>query len=309
MTEKPTVGHRLKLLRLFALTTFVCFACASSGALTQRTEPYVRAGTLVAIVPYGGGIVVAADSRKTVLGLDGTKRNCDGVEKLIETKKPRTVAVVTGAGVIVSLTNQVGKDALCDQLATAPRILDIEGVVKNWLDRSDTPIQDLSLDSLMQQCSQELVRANTKAPEVLASIDRPDVFYVVLVSYEPRTNTSYIRSVRAIKSGQIISFLPGISANLTSDTRSTFFDFGEHDYFIRNVINAPNNKFYDRNRFAQIEGKRLADITREQAISQTRNMIEAASKTTTLVPIETGIGGPISSVVIGANETLERLKP
>src|ERR1700676_2215991 len=80
--------------------------------------------TLVVIVPSASGLVVAADSRESILGTE-----CDGLFKIIQLRKPsRTAVVVTGDAVFVeppSARAAANPQSLCAYLASAPRLLDI----------------------------------------------------------------------------------------------------------------------------------------------------------------------------------------
>ena len=95
----------------FSLNCFtmgmVILVLTAAGAVLGRAEsgpvpPLSSGGTLVLMVPSNNGLVVAADSRTTVVGV-----NCDGQFKIREPTHPsRTIVTVTGVGTILDAPSQ-----------------------------------------------------------------------------------------------------------------------------------------------------------------------------------------------------------
>ena len=295
------------LLMIPALAIIFAFG----APLRRETESSTRRptltphATLVLIVPYGRGLIVAADSRQTVFN----KIYCDGVAKIIEPTKPiRAVAAVTGNGVVVDYPHPVPDDQMCAYIKSAPKIFDIEAAVRRFLDATDGSLQKLNLQPLVQQCLAEVVRLDRALPGFLTKFLGMTMFQVVLAGYDAETGTAVIRtfSGRIERDGRFV-FQFSEDKTYPPDAAADWLMFGEADYFSAHVLGPEGQPFYDRSIFERMKGHKIADIDRGQAIALAQHSIEAAAKTTTVIPAATGIGGPIEMLAIGDEPKLERI--
>jgi hypothetical protein len=277
------------------------------GALSYGGSGPVLAphATLVLMVPFNHGLIVAADGRQTVFN----KIYCDGVAKIIEATKPtRAVGTVTGNGVVVDYPRPVPDDQMCDYIKKAPKIFDIEAVVRRFLDSSSGPLRDLNLGPLVQQCLSEVVKLDRMLPGFLAKFLGTTMFQVVLAGYDAETNTSVIRtfSGRIERDGRFV-FQFNEDKTYSPDTGADWLMFGEADYFNAHVLGPEGQPFYDKGIYERMRDHKIAEIDRDQAIALAEHSIEAAAKTTSVIPAATGIGGPIELLAIGGDPKPERI--
>jgi hypothetical protein len=299
-----TAPCRFARRRIIGLLMIPALAIISASGAPFRPALAPHA-TLVLIVPYGHGLIVAADSRQTVFN----KIYCDGVAKIIEpTKAVRAVAAVTGNGVVVDYPHPLPEDQMCGYIKTAPKIFDIEAVVRKFLDASNGPLQKLSLQPLVQQCLAEVVKLDRTLPGFLSRFLGTTMFQVVLAGYDAETGTGVIRmfSGRIERDGRFV-FQFSEDKTYSPDAAADWLMFGEADYFSAHVLGPEGQPFYDRSMFERMKGHRIADIDRAQAVALAQHSIEAAAKTTDVIPAATGIGGPIEMLAISDDPKLERI--
>jgi hypothetical protein len=308
MCRPHNIDRRRNTGLLLILAAAIIF---TSGARFQG--PHVPTGrsvlaphaTLVLVVPYAHGLIVAADGRQTV----SNKIYCDGITKIIEPTKPiRAVAAVTGNGVVVDYPHPVADEQMCDYIKTAHKIFDIEAVVQRFLDASNGSLQNLSLQPLAQQCLGEVVKLDRTLPGFLAKFLGSALFQVVLAGYDDATRTSVVRmfSGRIERDGRFV-FQFNEDKTYSPETAADWLMFGEADYFNAHVLGPEGQPFYDRSIFEGMKGHKIAEIDRASAIALARHSIEAAAKTTGVIPAATGIGGPIEMLAIGDEARPERI--
>ena len=240
MNKAPIILSRLGRIDPQAIIGMVL---TSAVALALAAGPLFKGGsrsvlaphaTLVLMVPFNHGLIVAADGRQTVFN----KIYCDGVAKIIEPTKPvRAVAAVTGNGVVVDYPHPVPDDQMCDYIKKAPRVFDIEQVVQRFLDASSGPLRSQNLQPLVQLCLGEVVKLDKALPGFLAKFLGSTMFQVVLAGYDAETNTSVIRAF----SGQIerdgrfvFQFLQ--DKTYSAESGADWLMFGEADYFSAHVL-------------------------------------------------------------------------
>jgi hypothetical protein len=288
---------------LCAAAAAIVFALAAP--VQQAPRPVLAPhATLVLVVPYGHGLIVAADGRQTV-----NKIYCDGVAKLIQATKPvRAVAAVTGNGVVVDYPHPVADDQMCSYIKSAPRIFDIEAVVQRFLDSSSGPLQSLSLEPLVQQCLSEVAKLDRTLPGFLARFLGTTMFQVMLAGYDADSGSSVVRtfSGRIEGNGRFV-FQFALDKSYSREAGADWLMFGEADYFNAHVLGPEGQAFYDRGIFGRMKGHKVAEIDRDAAITLAEHSIEAAAKTTGVIPATTGIGGPIELLAITDEEKPERI--
>ena len=279
-------------------------------ALAPASPPVPRPvlaphATLVLMVPFKDDLIIAADGRQTVYN----KIYCDGVAKIVQATKPvRAVAAVTGNGVVVDYPHPVPDEQMCSYIKNAPRIFDIEAAVQKFLDSSSGSLKWLDLDPLLQLCLGEVIKLDRTLPGFLAKYLGTTMFQVVLAGYDADTGTSVIRtfSGRIERDGRFV-FEFTKDKSYSREASADWLMFGEADYFNAHVLGPEGQPFYDRSIFERMKGHKVAEIDRDSAITLAEHSIEAAAKTTSVVPATTGIGGPIELLAITDEEKPERI--
>lgn len=293
---------------IIGLLLALVFAPAAPFQSASRTSAALSApapqGTLVLMVPFNGGLIVAADGRQTVFN----RIYCDGAAKIIETTRPRTIAAVTGNGVVVDYPHPVPDEEMCDYIKSAPHIFDIEQVVKRFLDSSSGSLQSLNLGPLVQQCLGEVTKLDRSLPGFLTKFLGTTMFQVVLAGYDAGASTSVIRtfSGRIERDGRFVLQF-ALDKTYSPESGADWLMFGEADYFNAHVLGPEGQPFYDRGIYERMKVHRISEIDRGQAIALAEHSIEAAAKTTGVVPAATGIGGPIETLAIGGDPKPERI--
>jgi hypothetical protein len=303
MISLSCIAHRTVITMLLAVAVAIVFAPraqlqpAARGALAPH-------GTLVLMVPFNHGLVVAADGRQTVFN----RIYCDGTAKIIETTRPRTVAAVTGNGVVVDYPHPVPDEQMCDYIKSAPRTFDVEAAVKKFLDSSSEPLKGQSIEPLVQLCLSEVIKLDRSLPGFLAKFLGTTMFQVVLAGYDADTGTSVIRtfSGRIERDGRFV-FQFSEDKTYSPEAAADLLMFGEADYFNAHVLGGEGQPFYDRSIFERMKGHKIAEIERDSAIALAEHSIEAAAKTTSVVPAATGIGGPVEMLAISDDPKPERI--
>ncbi len=273
------------MARLFAAFIAALLLCAAAHA------------TLVALVPSKDGLLVAADSRITFLGAE-----CDGAFKIIEPARPlRTVAIVTGDAIFVA-PPPAGAANLCRYLETAPRRLNIDALVRSYLDRSaDDPAQ-LAFDGLSAACVRQVERFRRAYPETLRRFTGRDIFSVVVASYDPASQAALLRNfvvridarTRRVRAARFTE-----TAISPHDARGVWL-YGETSYVDRYVYAGFGRKFLSSATVGFLRTRiPVRDTPMDPAVSVAVNIIQAAGRAAQVVPAPSGIGGSIRVVLLG----------
>jgi hypothetical protein len=265
--------------------------------------PAQARATLVVVVPSASGLVVAADSRESILGTE-----CDGLFKIVEPRRPfRTVVMVTGDGVFVRPPD-VDKSAVrraeetCAYLQSAPRLLDISAVVTNYLERASVPFDTLALDDLSAACVEAVRRFQQADPQALETYAGRDVFSVVVAHYEPKPGTSTLLNfvVRIDAATHAILVDRANRTIISAQDRRGVWAFGETDYLNQNVYRGIGRKFLSESTQKFIlEEQPIGKASLEASVGAAVNIVQAASRTAEIVTPPSGIGGPIDVVLLG----------
>jgi hypothetical protein len=303
MISPSRIARRTVITMLLTVAVAIVFA---PGAQLQPAARGALApgGTLVLMVPFDRGLVVASDGRQTVFN----RIYCDGTAKIIETTRPRTIAAVTGNGVVVDYPHPLPDEQMCDYIKSAPRTFDIEAAVKKFLDSSSEPLKGQNLEPLVQLCLSEVIKLDRSLPGFLAKFLGTTMFQVVLAGYDADTSTSVIRtfSGRIERDGRFV-FQFSEDKTYSPEVAADWLMFGEADYFNAHVLGPEGQPFYDRSIFERMKEHKIAEIDRDSAIALAEHSIEAAAKTTSVIPATTGIGGPIELIAVSEEPKPERI--
>src|SRR5262249_6944478 len=185
---------------------------------------------------------------------------------------------------------------------------DIEAVVQRFLDSSSEPLKGQSLEPLVQQCLAEVIKLDRSLPGFLAKFLGTTMFQVVLAGHDADTGTRVVRmfSGRIERDGRFV-FQFSEDKTYSPETGADWLMFGEDDYLNAHVAGAGGQPFYDQSIFDRMNGHNSAEIDRDSAITRAEHSIEAAAKTTSVVPAASGIGGPIELLAISDDPKPERI--
>ncbi len=265
----------------------------------------VSRGTLVSVAPTRDGVVIAADSRSTI-----GNRYCDQTFKLVETSLPKpTVVAVPGIGIVYSRP-PAGTTDLCSWIKTAKRVMDIELFAKQWLeahpqDLSSELIVRLGAESLSQV--RELVKVSPDAPRAYAG---NNLYTIAVASYDRASRTARIAGVGA-------RFSPSSGAPEITDhmlwqfqptDRGEVINLGLFDYVTDHVLR--EGRAFAADYIAFRPGNRLVrEISSDEAVSALSNLMDAATRTTRMVPTPggVGIGGPTDILLLGTDRSPRRI--
>jgi hypothetical protein len=224
---------------------------------------------------------------------------CDGAFKILTpTSGAKTVAVVTGDPVFVA-PPPVGTSDLCGYLKTAPRLLDVNAVVMQALDRQAE--DGARLEAVGAACVGAVERFRKAYPEALQAYAGKEIFAVVVASYDATQSESAVGrfAVRMDADGSVAT--ADVSEMKTgAESVSTVLIYGEADWAKRVVVAGTGRRFLD----ADAEGffgarMQVSDVAMDRAIAVVRNLIEAAGRAAETDPPPSGIGGAVQVRVVG----------
>jgi hypothetical protein len=268
--------------------------------------PSTAGGTLVVLVPSADGLVVAADSRISLFGA-----TCDSQYKITELTRPkRTVVAVTGDMAFIKPPDD-GVHDVCGYLQSAPRMLDIPALIKRSLERKSSDPFKLSLEDLGSECVQAVQRFRESSPLALEPYIGREIFSVVIASYDPRSKTSLVMNfvVRIDAASHRVEADRFTRIPIPPQDRRGVWSYGETDYLNRNVFGGIGRKYLTGPTLDFILADQLvANVRLDQAVSVAVNVIEAAGRTTQLVPSPSGIGGPIDIVLLGQKRQPQQIQ-
>ena len=259
--------------------------------------PKPAGATLVVLVPSADGLVVAADSRISM-----ADKYCDGQFKIMQLKRPaHTVVMVTGDGVFIPPPS-AGEPNLCRYIQSAPRLLDIASIVRKYLQRNVADLSQLSLANLADECVRAAQRFQQSNPDAFQSHLGGEVFSVVIASYNPKSKVSTMRNFVVRLDSATHQLRAGRFAQISvADTdRRGVWAYGETAYLEQSVYAGVGRQFLLGSTLGFIvDNKPVADTPLDQSIAAAVNVIQAASRSTEIVPAPSGIGGPIGVAVLG----------
>lgn len=287
---------------LTAVLTGIAITCAGM----DLRSTLARKGTLIAVAPVNEGIVIAADSRSAIGG-----RFCDTTYKLIEVggKEPTAVAVA-GIGIVFTRP-PAGVSDLCHWLNGAKRVMDVETFAKAWLEKHPGPLTRQLMGQLGSE-SLDLVRALVRfSPGAPRAYAGNNLYTVVAARYERHSNLRYV-GVVGIRFGPT-SGSPEVTDyeawQYSPDSRGEAFNFGLFDYVRDHVLRL--GRPWAQRYLAFAPGNRtVKQISSADAAAALENLIDAASRTTSVVPPDggTGIGGPVDVLLLGSEDKPRKIR-
>jgi hypothetical protein len=268
-----------------------------TAVLAVLLLPIPAGATLVVLVPSADGLVVAADTRISILGAQ-----CDGEFKITELATPaRTVVMVTGDSIFIQPPGPHETD-LCRYVATAPRTLDIAATIRSYLERNAANPENFSLADLGKACVQAVQRFQQANPQALRSYAGKEIFSVIVASYDPVSRVSMMRNfiVRIdAKTGEIQAARFAQIAISPQDRRGVW-SYGETRYLEKQVYAGIGCQYLAASTLDFIlVNKPVSGTPLDQAVAAAVNVIQAASLATRVVPASSGIGGPIDVILLG----------
>lgn len=276
-----------------------------AAVLVALMLPIPASGTLVVLVPSADGLVVAADSRTSVLGT-----TCEMRDKITIPKRPkRTVVAVTGEVAFIK-PPIAGQSDLCGYMKSAPRMLDFASVVRHFLESTNSELSNLRLEDLGSNCVGVVEHFRDLYPGALEPYVGREVFSVVIAGYDLTTKTATVLNfvVRIDATTHHAKADRFARLTMTPQSRRGVWSYGETDYLNQIVFGGVGRKFLTESTLTFILADAPVAETREdQALAVVTNVIEAASRTTQLVHSPSGIGGPIEVVLLGRKHRPIRL--
>jgi hypothetical protein len=309
-----TLLHTCSSIGLAGVVFSMVVAIGVVSAHAGQVQPIeISRGTLVAVVPYSTGAMVAADSRETISGLYCDQRlkirTPDGIENL--------VVAVTGSSRFYDLTALVGKGRvvtqpdLCSFVTAAPHLFDMESVVLDWL-RGDGPksAKDVSLDRLAAHCVERFAIFIAAYPQLAPPPAPNGLMNVILVSYDPKSRETLVRDFRINRSaaGAVFSSDSAVY-QYSPSTPSAFRLFGEADKFAQFVWPTFRSQRLRADTRSLLSKQVLTqDVTSLQAEALAVDMIEQGADNPNLNTSEEGVGRPVRLVRIDTTGRPEMLR-
>jgi hypothetical protein len=277
-----------------------------SAVLAALLLPLPASASLVVLVPFADGLVVAADSRISILGAQ-----CDGQFKITELARPaRTVVMVTGDSLFIPPPGPHDTD-VCRYVASAPRMLDVAAVVRGYLERNTVDLSRLSLEELGAACVQAVQKFRQSHPEAFRTYGGREVFSVIIASYEPSSRIATMRNfvVRIDAATGAVQAARFATISVSPQDRRGVWTYGETAYLEKQVYAGVGRQYLDKSTLDFIlVNQPVAEVPLEQAVAAAVNVIQAASSATGAVPAPSGIGGPIDVVLLGRHPRPEPLQ-
>jgi hypothetical protein len=273
-------------------------------------EKTLAGGTLVVMVPTAAGLVIAADSRLTLVG---TNLFCDGTFKITELDNvDRTALVVTGTSTVRDTRSLEGVllSDFCSLLYKIPLKFDANSLLKAIIDAKPELVDDsFDLPRACVDAVNEFVRGEPHAFDALLG---RNIFQVALASYDDADKISLVRSFKIdlSKEGTVNSSQVKVERHRSTDKLSLLL-FGEADYLTSQVFSGPGLQFLGERygRFKNMgNDAQIREIDAMLGADFATDLIEAAEKTSRIVPATTGIGGPVDVLLLGRERRPQRLR-
>ena len=276
-----------------------------AAVLAVLLLPPLAGATLVVLVPSADGLVVAADSRISILGAQ-----CDGQFKIVRLTKPaRTVVMVTGDALFVQPPGPHETD-FCHYVEAAPRLLDIAAVARGYLEQNSDSSKP-SLEGLGQACAQAAGRFRRGHPDTFQPYAGKEIFSVIVASYDPGSRVATMRNfvVRIHAATHEIQAGRFAETTVKPEDRRGVWTYGETGYVDRNVYAGFGRKYLAAPTLDFILTARpVGEVPMGESAAAAVNILQAASTTTHTVLAASGIGGPIEVVLLGRKAEPEQIE-
>ena len=263
-------------------------------------------GTLIAVAPTRDGIVMAADSRST-LG----NQYCDDTYKLVEVSHRNPTAIAVAGIGIVFTRPPAGTTDLCKWIKTAQRVMDIEKFTKEYIEAHLDAISGAGLLRLGTASLEQVRQLQKFSPDAPRAYAGNNLYTIVIASFDPKTKRSRI-GVLGTRFNPITN-IPEVTDHafweFTPNSKGEAFNFGLFDYVPEHVYREGRAFVQEYLNFKPNQ-RLVRQISAEEAASALSNLVEAAGKTTKIVPTpdDVGIGGTTDVLLLGAKAKPQRLR-
>lgn len=315
MGNEITLLHSCSSIGLAGVVFSMAVAIGVMSAHAEQVQPIeISRGTLVAVVPYSTGAMVAADSRETISGLYCDQRlkirTPDGIENL--------VVAVTGSSRFYDLSALVGKGRviaqpdLCSFVTSAPHLFDMESIVLDWLRAEGAKsAKDVSIDRLAAHCVERFASFMAVYPQLAPPPAPNGLMNVILVSYDPKSRETLVRDFRINQSAAGAVFFSDTAVyQYGPSTPSAFRLFGEADKFAQFVWPTFRSSQRLRADTRSLLSKQVLtlDVSSLQAEAFAVDLIDHGADNPNLNTSEEGVGRPVRLMRIDATGRPEMLR-
>ncbi len=302
MPKAPTIRRDETVKRPQAVVWLGgAFAVALSLSLSPfPSDPDREAGlsgTLVVAVPTRAGLVVAADTRFTALNV-----YCDGKSKVSIPRRPEnSLIAATGTSTWISTHMPLLRNDPCGDIArNGVTFFDAKAIVTAYIEEKDKPVWEIELQDLANRLIQAVDNVYALQPDYVRSFAGRTMFQIVLAAYLPAQQTSYVRALELNLTPQF-----RINAKLTADYKFKQSSapqwpyFGDTINFDQHVLFGVGSRFLPPSLNDLKRKMSVAEVTDALAGEVAVGMIDAAKKTTEIVPSFKTIGGPTELYALG----------
>lgn len=252
-------------------------------------------GTLIIMIPTKDGIIVAADSRVTI-----ANTYIDGIQKIRKLNNLNIVFGVTGASTFLPLARNVDP---VEYFKTSPRLFnaldEFEKVLMSVKPRRiDTQVFTEVIGKLIPVV-QSFLSKNPSHVNILR-LRGKEIFNPVLAQFNPKTQESTLASAWLTIGENGSIEIEKLIVDIVKSTNEVMFKpCGEREYFMKTVLQGPGRQYLGAKYFNILNTSlQIATLDYKDGAFLAITSIEAASKTTEIVPTETKIGGPIKIYLI-----------
>jgi hypothetical protein len=269
----------------------------------------IAGGTLIILIPTSSGLVIAADSRITIFPNDGSGLlYCDNIFKIAEIQgRERTALFLTGYSTVWDFSN-VPLGEVCRYVGQGNGKFDAGGIAKRFLEHSPADIDAVgSLPDGLSEATRQFIQSN---PDDYAARRGLQLFQVGIASYDFDLKKSQIRSFSVdMDSAGAVSHSAYKVEEFEPDDACRLVTFGEVTYLIENVFNGPGIQFLGE-RYGRFRNSMTIIQATDAVLAAdfATDIIEAAEKTTSIVGVETAIGGPVDVLLLGEHPKPHRMR-
>jgi hypothetical protein len=255
-------------------------------------------GTLVVLIPTNRGLVIAADSRSTTLGV-----RCDGNSKISFPRQPSlSVVAATGTSTWISARVPLWPHDPCGDIAkNGITFLDSKKIAVEYLEQNNKPVRDIDWQDFARHVTAEILRVADSNPEYVRTFAGKTMFLIVFGAYDPDEKISYVRAVQFNLTQTL-----AIEAKLVTDAKfdlssgPDYPHFGDTLNFTENVMLGQGKEFLPVS-LSELHAKAsIAEVSNDLAADLAVNLIEAAKKTAASVPSLNSIGGPVDAYLLSS---------
>ncbi len=260
-------------------------------------------GTLVVTIPTSTGIVVAADTRNTTMGVA-----CDGDTKVAIAKTTDPILVATtGTSTWISARYPLWPDDPCGDLKkNGITLFDAKAIVTAALEEQGSPLWDLSLDIVANKLIAEVINVHSTHSEYVRQFAGHNMFQIVLAAYRQTNSTSYVRAFQ-LNMSPTFQVTADMSADYKFEQKSTpdWPYFGDTNNYDKYVMNGSGKQFLPASLNELKKKTAVTEVTEALAESVAFGIVEAAEKTQAIEPTFKSIGGPIEVFSLGAGRAIK----